>query len=49
MDEQKQKVTSVDRETGETKEVTLVLDHDGHSGGMKYSIEREDANETTEQ
>lgn len=48
MDEQKEKVSSVDPETGEAKEVTLVLDHDGHSGGMKYSVEQE-PNESNEQ
>ncbi|MDF2961650.1 MAG: hypothetical protein K0S39_3385 [Paenibacillus sp.] len=40
MDEQKETITSYDPETGEAKEVNLVLDHD-RQGGMKLSVEQE--------
>ncbi|WP_426451641.1 hypothetical protein ACP26L_06100 [Paenibacillus sp. S-38] len=38
MDEQKERITSVDPKTGESHEVNLVLDHDG-PGGMKLTTE----------
>ncbi|WP_186446044.1 hypothetical protein [Paenibacillus cremeus] len=40
MEVQKETVTSVDPKTGESKEVTLVLDHDEHNN-MKYSVDHE--------
>ncbi|MFC5448522.1 hypothetical protein [Paenibacillus aestuarii] len=38
MDEQKDTVTSYDPESGQSKEVNVVLDHT-RNGGMAYSIE----------
>ncbi|AEI42208.1 hypothetical protein [Paenibacillus mucilaginosus] len=38
MDEQKERITSVDPKTGKSHEVNLVLDHDG-PGSMKLSTE----------
>jgi hypothetical protein len=53
MDEQEEKVTSVDPKTGESQEVTLVLDHvepndnnKNNNSNMKLSVEQ--ASNTTQ-
>ncbi|WP_281888455.1 hypothetical protein [Paenibacillus sp. YYML68] len=45
MDEQKETITSYDPKSGQSKQVKLVLDHDG-PGDMKLSVEPIDESES---